>query len=132
MRILSLNGGGIRGIFQAVFLRDLANALGGPLYKHFDLIAGTSTGAILALGVALDVDLNKAVALFEKEGPNIFPKYTQRLAKYSVWSLGKGPNYDADVLAPLLRSMFRVAGREALIDDCKTNVLIPHNYFRPV
>jgi patatin-like phospholipase/acyl hydrolase len=125
MRILSLSGGGIRGIFQAVFLRDLAKALGGPLFEHFDIVAGTSTGAILALGVALDVDLDKAVDLFETEGPDIFPEQIQRRAKNVLCSLGRGPFYDAKVFERALRSMFRAAGREALVSDCKTNILIP-------
>lgn len=57
--ILSIDGGGIRGIIPAVILSSMTEYLKSrgdsrPLYSHFDLIAGTSTGALLALGLALD------------------------------------------------------------------------------
>lgn len=57
--ILSLDGGGIRGIVTSVILSHLSQGLKErgdmrPLYSHFDLIAGTSTGALLALGLAID------------------------------------------------------------------------------
>ena len=53
-RILTVDGGGIRGIFPAAFLAGLEERyLGGAsVAKYFDLIAGTSTGGIIALGLA--------------------------------------------------------------------------------
>lgn len=55
-RILALDGGGLRGTFTAAVLAkwdDMINSGGGnQLVKHFDLVAGTSTGAILAIGLA--------------------------------------------------------------------------------
>ena len=58
--ILSIDGGGIRGLVPSVILSRLASGLkergdARPLYAHFDLIAGTSTGALLALGLSLPV-----------------------------------------------------------------------------
>lgn len=50
-RVLSVDGGGVRGIIPAVFLEELQQRLDRPLYSYFDLIAGTSTGALLALGL---------------------------------------------------------------------------------
>jgi len=52
-RILSLDGGGIRGAFTAAFAAEVEKRLGRPLADHFDLIAGTSTGAIIAVALAL-------------------------------------------------------------------------------
>jgi calcium-independent phospholipase A2 len=53
-RLLSLDGGGIRGLVLIVLLRALQrHALGAPIKRLFDWIAGTSTGAILALALAL-------------------------------------------------------------------------------
>ncbi|MCF7989004.1 MAG: patatin-like phospholipase family protein, partial [Thiohalocapsa sp.] len=46
-RILTLDGGGIRGIIPVVWLERLERHLAGPVHGHFDLIAGTSVGAIL-------------------------------------------------------------------------------------
>jgi patatin-like phospholipase/acyl hydrolase len=125
MRILSLSGGGIRGIFQAVFLRDLARQTNRPLHECFDLVAGTSTGAILALGVALNIDFEKIVTLFEDEGPRIFPKHIQKKARRTLSALGKGPFYDAGVLQQALSSAFRIKGRNARIKDCQTRIIIP-------
>ncbi|MGH7207978.1 MAG: patatin-like phospholipase family protein, partial [Nitrospiraceae bacterium] len=53
-RILSIDGGGIRGVFAAVLLDRLAVACPSFL-EHVDLVAGTSTGAIIALGLANDL-----------------------------------------------------------------------------
>lgn len=57
--ILSIDGGGIRGLVPSVLLRHMAEELKEkgdrrPLYSHFDLIAGTSTGSLLALGMTLE------------------------------------------------------------------------------
>jgi len=71
-RILSLSGGGMRGVFQAAYLQKVAGDLT-PIGSHFDLIAGTSTGALIALALALDVDLGEVVRLFQERGPEIFP-----------------------------------------------------------
>lgn len=50
-KILSLNGGGIRGIITAYVLKELSELLGGPLRHHFDLVVGTSSGSMLAAGL---------------------------------------------------------------------------------
>src|SRR5579859_1744666 len=47
-RILSLDGGGSKGIYTLGVLCELESALGRPLYEHFQLVYGTSTGAIIA------------------------------------------------------------------------------------
>src|SRR3546814_18109368 len=54
-KILSLDGGGIKGIYSAQFLARCEQELttGKPLASYFDMIAGTSTGGIIALGLAL-------------------------------------------------------------------------------
>ena len=49
-KILSLDGGGIKGVYTAELLRQCEEAFG-PVGKHFDMIAGTSTGGIIALGL---------------------------------------------------------------------------------
>ena len=52
-RILSLDGGGIRGVFPAALLARLEEHLEHPIGRYFDLIAGTSTGGIIAIGLGL-------------------------------------------------------------------------------
>jgi patatin-like phospholipase/acyl hydrolase len=71
-RILSLDGGGIRGAFTASFLSSIEDHLANPLADHFDLIAGTSTGAIVAAGLALGHKASTIRDFYEVEGPKIF------------------------------------------------------------
>ena len=52
-KILSIDGGGIRGIIPAMVLAAIKEETGVPTAKNFDLIAGTSTGGILALGLSI-------------------------------------------------------------------------------
>ena len=51
IKVLSIDGGGIRGIIPAVILGEMQKRLGKDIYNFFDLIAGTSPGGIIALGI---------------------------------------------------------------------------------
>jgi patatin-like phospholipase/acyl hydrolase len=80
-RILSIDGGGIRGMIPALVLAELEQRAGKPVAELFDLIAGTSTGGILACGLTIPGDggrpryaANQLIALYEQEGPNIFDR----------------------------------------------------------
>ncbi|MBR8840423.1 MAG: patatin-like phospholipase family protein [Stigonema ocellatum SAG 48.90 = DSM 106950] len=72
-RILSLDGGGIRGLITAVWLHRLEQELGAPLRDHFNLIAGTSTGSILACGVSLGKPASELIKIYKERGKEIFP-----------------------------------------------------------
>jgi patatin-like phospholipase len=74
-RILSIDGGGIRGIFSAAILTELERRyLGGAsVGDYFDLIAGTSTGGILALGLGASLTGEELLQLYEERGGEIFP-----------------------------------------------------------
>ena len=74
-RILSIDGGGIRGIFPAAVLADFESSLGGAssIADHFDLAAGTSTGGILALGLGAGKTAAEIRDLYLNRGPHIFP-----------------------------------------------------------
>ena len=52
-RILSLDGGGIMGAFSASALATFERVTGRRIVEHFDLITGTSTGGIIAIGLAM-------------------------------------------------------------------------------
>jgi uncharacterized protein len=113
-RILSLSGGGVRGIFQATFLRELEQQIGSRARDGFDLIAGTSTGAIVALAVALDVPLASVVSFYREKSPSIFKR--RRLAKFF-----RGPQYSQ---APLRKSLLEVFGTKQLKDSAEKHVIV--------
>jgi uncharacterized protein len=72
-RILSLDGGGIRGLLTAVLLERLEEARPGFLAR-FDLFAGTSTGGILALGLAAGLSPSQLASLYEEKGAFVFER----------------------------------------------------------
>jgi hypothetical protein len=79
-KVLSIDGGGLRGIIPAMVLAEIEERTGRPIAeKTFDLIAGTSTGGILALGLTMPGDDGKPrytakelVRLYEEQGARIF------------------------------------------------------------
>jgi predicted acylesterase/phospholipase RssA len=71
-RILSIDGGGIRGIIPATLLASLEQATGKPGREHFDFVAGTSTGAILVAGVAAGFSGERLASLYRRRGPELF------------------------------------------------------------
>jgi predicted acylesterase/phospholipase RssA len=74
-RILSLDGGGIRGIFPAAILAELEQTYTGgrPIGEYFDLIAGTSTGGLLALGLGAGYAATFLRDLYLDRGSEVFP-----------------------------------------------------------
>lgn len=71
-QILALDGGGIRGAFQLGFLAEFEAALGRPLHNAFDLIAGTSTGAITAAGLCIGKSAEEMIGFYRDHGREIF------------------------------------------------------------
>ncbi len=92
-KILSLDGGGIRGLYSAVILKKIEECFDIKLKEYFDLIVGTSTGSILASAIALDISLDEVIKIYEEEGKKIFHKTIFRCglfrSKYNNKHLGK-------------------------------------------
>jgi patatin-like phospholipase/acyl hydrolase len=76
VRVLAIDGGGIRGLIPALVLAELEERAGRRVFELFDLIAGTSTGGILACAMAAPDPLPAAevAAIYEEEGPRIFDR----------------------------------------------------------
>lgn len=79
VRILAIDGGGIRGLIPAMVLAELERRTGRPVCRLFDLMAGTSTGAILVLALSKPgpsgephYSAAQMVRFYETEGPQIF------------------------------------------------------------
>ncbi len=71
-QILSLDGGGLKGLFPAAVLAALEDDLGCSMADHFDLIAGTSTGGLIALALGAGLRPAEIVDFYTSKGPTIF------------------------------------------------------------
>lgn len=90
-KILSLDGGGMRGVISAQILKEIEQTVkdkhdGKKLHEYFDLIAGTSTGSILAAGIACGMSADDLITFYKKEGENIFPKSVRWRRKFRFFA----------------------------------------------
>lgn len=133
-RILALDGGGIKGVLAAAFLDTVENTTGKRIADHFDLIAGTSTGGIIALGLGLGLSARAIVEFYVREGPRIFDQADPRgtkgiaqgwLAKMRAWRR-RGqqlawPKYEPEALREALTTAFG----SMTLGDSKLRLVIP-------
>ena len=113
-RILSLDGGGLRGIIPVLILKRIEEITGKKIYELFDCIVGTSTGGIIAAGLTATkdgknphLDLDTLYKLYTTEGSTIFPQPKNIIQK---WSKGIksifNPKYSPEGLDGLLSQYF--------------------------
>lgn len=132
-RILSIDGGGIKGVIPAAFLTVVEETTGKRIVDHFDLIAGTSTGGIIAIGLGLGLSARQILDFYEQEGPRIFDqedlgasyirnclqklwKKSSRMARHVLVS-----KYEPNALRSALESAYG----DCLLGDSKTRLVIP-------
>ena len=77
-RILALDGGGAKGFYALGVLNEIESMIKCPLYKRFDLVFGTSTGAIIASLIALGYEVERIHALYKEHVPVVMSKTTPR------------------------------------------------------
>jgi hypothetical protein len=117
-RILSLDGGGMRGLMTVLLLERLQQAVPG-LLPRADLLAGTSSGGLIALGIAAGHPLARLRDVFESEGASIFADSPLD----DLADLGRllGAEYSSAGLAGVLRGLLG----ETTLAELGKRVLIP-------
>lgn len=125
-RILSIEGGGILGAFAAGALAELELSTGCRIVDHFDLIAGTSTGGIIAIGLAMGIPADDIRDFYLQHGRSIFPK----VGLVGRWSSTirhvVRPKYAAARLELLLDELLAdEKGNPFRFGDAKTRLIIP-------
>ncbi len=125
-RILSIDGGGILGTFPIAFLAEIEQHLDHPIGDYFDLIAGTSTGGILAIALALGIPATDLLRFYEEKGPDIFGQKHSGMGSFvmkavrSIQRLYRN-KYDSDELRDALTE---VLGNRRL-GEARTRLIIP-------
>jgi hypothetical protein len=126
IKALAIDGGGARGIIPAIVLAEIERCGGQPIHRLFDVIAGTSTGSLIAAMLTAPPpgggeirSAQQIVAFYEGEGAKLFfersPEYLERASTYEV------PAYPASS---------HVAGIQAAIDpgtmlsDAATSLIV--------
>lgn len=76
LRVLTLDGGGAKGFYTLGVLKEIEAMVGCPLHQKFDLVFGTSTGAIIASLIALGHDVDSILQLYRKHVPTVMSQKT--------------------------------------------------------
>lgn len=130
-RILSIDGGGIRGMIPAKVLSELELELikinpDKKLYEYFDLICGTSTGAILAIAISLGIPASDLVKFYKENAQLIFPKWYLKILPRSSRAIVTSI-YSNKQLRRKLKEIYSAAngGTPPTLNDLKAKVCIP-------
>ena len=120
-RILTIDGGGIRGIIPATLLAELERATGRPVRETFDFVAGTSTGAVIAAGIAAGIPAARLADLYADRSPEVF----RRIPLVSgLRRLVRGDLYDTARLHALIREELGRDARDWCLNDAPIDLLI--------
>jgi uncharacterized protein len=117
--VLSIDGGGVRGIFVAAVLANLERDTGAKVTDHFDLIVGTSTGGIIALGLGAGMSPEEILAHYIDNVNSIFPAW-RRSTLARPLSLVRA-KYKPDGLREVVQAFFR----DKLLCDSTVPLVIP-------
>ena len=125
VKILALDGGGLRGIIPAMLLAHIESLTGRPIAKLFDLLAGTSTGGILALGLTIPKTTSaplytaqQFVDMYQREGSRIFSCSPWR--RIMAFGNLREEKYSVDGIEAVLTEYFG----DARLRDAVTDVLV--------
>ncbi len=111
-KILTIDGGGIKGLYSASILARIEEKTGKKIGDHFDMICGTSTGGLIALALSKGISAQEIADMYFNEGSKIFPvsenkliRYAQRKWQFFKQLLWKG-KFSAEPLRTILERLF--------------------------
>ncbi|WP_017186753.1 CBASS cGAMP-activated phospholipase [Alkalibacillus haloalkaliphilus] len=113
MKILSIDGGGIRGVFAIAILQSIEEEYGVRVGEHFDVITGASTGSIIGTSIVLNKKMSDVMGYYKKYGKKIF----KRQSKIGLFKSVYGDRY--------LRHFFQKAFGDYSLQDIQKPLLIP-------
>lgn len=122
-KILSLDGGGIRGVYAASILALIEREITGgePIADYFDTIAGTSTGGIIALGLGLKKSAARIEKLYVEDGQFVFPEHWRKRPIRRFLRQFRGSLLDHTELERLLYDTFQ----DETVGDSSARLVIP-------
>jgi hypothetical protein len=120
-RILTIDGGGVRGIIPATVLAALEAATGRPTRDAFDFLAGTSTGAVLAAGLAAGIPAERLVTLYAERSGDVFRRIP---LVTTLRRIVRGEAYDTARLNALIREELGAEARDWHLNDAPVDLLI--------
>jgi hypothetical protein len=125
-RILALDGGGVRGIVELKILEAIEKRLGGkiPIQRFFDMIGGTSTGGIIAIGLGIkDWSVANSIILFKNICQRAFRKHSDfEPAQWFQFLVTQGCKYKSDPLEETLKLTFGEASKSSMLQAKVCNV----------
>ena len=125
-QVLALSGGGFLGLYSATILAELEKTTGRSVATSFDLIAVTSIGGIVALGLAAGAPAAKIKSAFEENGTRIFGNRPPPISTFGAFKdIVRGAftsKYNASALRETVES---IVGRDTRVGDLHHAVLIP-------
>ncbi|RWJ43121.1 CBASS cGAMP-activated phospholipase [Mesorhizobium sp.] len=119
-QILALSGGGFRGLFTAEYLKRCEEAHSQRIYQRFDLIVGTSIGALLAAGFALGRPAADLCEAMVAHGPRIFARSPMTFPK----RLFKGAPYDTKILEEAIDAVLTPDGANMRLNEIDQPLMI--------
>lgn len=121
--ILSIDGGGIKGLYAARVLEQIEQKFSAKIVDHFDLICGTSTGGLIALALSLNHKAKEIANFYTARGKYIFPPKSWFGRIMSTLKQGIISNkYKSESLRKELTNFF---GHSTQINDCHSLLCIP-------
>jgi uncharacterized protein len=123
LRVLSLTGGGYRGLFTAQVLVELCERArcSGALNRAFDVFAGTSIGGLMACALAVGVPPRRVLDAIDGYGPKVFPPKRQRTLRRILF----GSLYDANNLAKAVDDCLGKPNARTKLRDLDVGLIVP-------